>query len=148
MKTYEFATARGAKIELTAGDAHHKNEIDLDGQKTGSFEESTSLVVKSLKINGTEYQHATIKKEVSNGSQTVENVVTAHSDNKFIVVQIPTEMFNEIYAGQAGRDAEWLADIKKDVAEDEADQSKLQKHIEAGYCTKCHTYCNGDCTSN
>lgn len=141
MKTYKFTTARGSKIEITAGDVTYKNEISLDGQATGVFEEETHLTVEALLINGTAYRGAGIVEEtVIDGTKLAKIATARNNKGQLVVIQLPDAVFDEIYAGEAARVE---ANIAKMMAQVNAPSTE-----DKNLCPICHSYCYGDCEAN
>lgn len=126
LKTYEFKTANGANIKLTAGDVTYKNEIVLDGDHTGTYETKTFLKA-DVSINGKEYGAVSLSPEtVVNGTKFTK-VATLHINDKIAVIQIPSQIFNEIYAGEIKRSMAREESLKREMEL----ENKYQKNYNA-----------------
>ena len=113
MKNYEFTTARGAKIEITAGDHFYSHEIKLDGQETGVFDKSTDFICEQILVNGTKLTNVRIEREFEIKGTVYNDVATGNLNNNFVMIPIPTEIFNDFYAGQLARNVRMEENLRK-----------------------------------
>ena len=138
MKEYKFTTSTGKAVTLTAGDVKYKQEITLDGQQTGVYDENTSLVVKSLEIEGVgTFSNANVHKDLTVKGKHIGKAVSVRHSGRNIIVPVPDEIFDDLYAGQAKREETTLEEL--------AQARKSEKKETRAACPKCGTWCYGDC---
>ena len=133
MKTYQFKSPTGRDVTLTAGDKVYGSEINLDGQATGVYDKAIELVVEELTIDGIgTYCEGEIRRSMNHQGKEWTKVVTTRDAkrNLFLIVPIPDDVFEEIYAGKAARMAK--AKVKPEP-------------VDPNFCQKCQSYCWGDC---
>ena len=121
IKQYNFKTQRGAAIELEMNVDHITSEIiSLDGQEFTTECSKYKYSIASIKVNGKSY----------NGEihDLASNIRIGYQGNQPILVALPEEIKNDIYAEEA---AEAKAQVDKMIKLEKKYQENYNKVMEA-----------------
>jgi hypothetical protein len=143
MRVNKWATARGAKIEL------HWKHVTEDNSTTDWGDTLTKktdwIFIEKVVVNGSAYA-GMIKRATVNDMRCLDlGNRTVNGQKMQMCVPLPADVEREVWGAYDERQkAKKTARLEKEKLEDK----ELAKMIANGYCTKCESYCHGDCQAN
>lgn len=140
IKINTWTTAKGAGVELHTEHLTTEENINDSGKVT--FKEIDQIIVWKVILNGKEYS-TMLNRSTMQGVKVIEcerNMKT----KQLICVAIPADVEKDVWgaydARQAAKFSKEMTTIKRNA--------EITKNKESrGYCTKCGSYCYGDCNS-
>ncbi len=141
MKVYTWTTAKGTAIELHAEhvtETTWKDDWGVTHSKPANY-----VFIDRVVANGTVYRGQGIARIVKDGQDFISlGEQRINGRRTQISVPLPADI-NQAVWGEYDRIEAAKAERRKAAAK--AEREELQTKIRNGYCTKCHSYCYGDC---
>ncbi|MFB5268198.1 hypothetical protein ACE41H_15630 [Paenibacillus enshidis] len=139
MKINTWTTAKGAAIEMHT--KHVTETTWTDDWGTTHSKPDNFVIIDKVVVNDNVYRGQGLKRTNIDGQQCIHLYNDMATKTK-IHVQLPDDV-NQAVWGEYDRIESAKAERRKAAAK--ADREELQTKIRNGYCTKCHSYCYGDC---
>lgn len=152
------------KIERTLGIID--KEIDLDGDRW-TRKEAVDRTYIEVFVNGkhagdafgaphviTEEAYTNYDKITANGgyARLGDGII---SEESYTMIMVAIKEMEEELTAKVVSDKEYIkikaAEVAKEKLEEDLDKreaERMARAIKSGYCTKCHSYCYGDCEAN
>ncbi|MCM3699173.1 hypothetical protein [Paenibacillus macerans] len=141
MRVHTWTTAKGSVIEIHA--KHVTETTWKDDWGMTHFKPANHVFIKKVVANDKEYYGQGVYRTTKDGQNFIslgEQVVNGKRTRMF--VPLPADI-NQAVWGEHDRIEASKAERRKAAAK--AEREELQAKIRNGYCTKCHSYCYGDC---
>lgn len=139
MKVYTWTTAKGAPIALHA--KHVTETTWEDDWGTTHSKPDNFVIIDKVVVNGKVYSGQGLRRTNMDGQPCIHLYNDMATKTK-VHVQLPADV-NQAVWGEYERIEAAKAERRRAAAK--ADREELQAKIRNGYCTRCHSYCYGDC---
>lgn len=142
MKINKWTTANGASVEL------HTKHLTTESYTTDWGQEKEKAIdhisIKQVIVNGKSYA-GMIGRKTLRDTRVLDlgrNIINGKKTHLY--VPIPAEIEQDVWGAY---DARQKAKFDKDMALIKSDAEDIKHKVARGYCTKCESYCYGDCQS-
>lgn len=146
IKVSKWTTARGAEVELHTQLVTERPWFK-DDFGTEHTKKDDAIEIVQVIINGQSFTRSHLYKRDTHEGARVINLGTDVVNGKRVTRMVPLPA--EVEASVWGEwDARQTVQREAQAKADQSAQEELQRKIARGYCTKCHSYCYGDCDAN
>lgn len=142
----KWVTARGTKIEMHT-EHITKEHIGTDDWTGNAITKDVDKIkVSKMNVNGNDFYCIGAHRTNDPGFRSIYMGNQVDNGRKVIMyIPLPSDIEKQIWGEwderEAARKARKNEIIKKKAA-------AMKNRISSGYCTKCHSYCYGDCEAN
>ncbi|RXZ77227.1 hypothetical protein EBB07_33690 [Paenibacillaceae bacterium] len=140
VQTHQWTNARGMKVTLVA--EHITKKEWKDDWGVVHFKADNWVYVRSIKIGNMEFNSHISRSRVDGKPVVDAGERVVNGARKKILVMLPDDVHTAVWGEYDRIEA---AKNARRAAREEAERKDLAVKISNGYCTRCHSYCYGDC---
>lgn len=141
----KWTTARGAQIEMHTRHVTERFWFRDDFGKE-HFKKVDEIEIDKVIANGEVYTNSLFGRTTHEGARFIDlGFKTINGKRTKMMIPLPADIEASVWGEWDARQKE---ERERQAARDKAEQEELAKKIANGYCTKCGSYCWGDCEAN